>query len=108
MVSPVRQLNSRENSIISNQTTLNGRVRTGRLTHALTAGLEFLGEDCSAPGFTGVGTVNPVSIYTPEPFAPVTGFAPAPSGATTDGHTNTVALSGFDGEWVLSQAASAR
>jgi catecholate siderophore receptor len=96
MVTLVRQLNRRENSIINNQTTLSGRLQTGRLAHALTAGLELIGEDYSAPGFTGAGTVDPVSIYTPVPFAPVTGFAPAPSGATTDGHTNTVAISAFD------------
>jgi outer membrane receptor for monomeric catechols len=96
MVTLVRQLNRRENSIINNQTTLSGRLQTGRLAHALTAGLELIGEDYSAPGLTGAGTVDPVSIYAPVPFAPVTGFAPAPSGATTDGHTNTIAISAFD------------
>ncbi len=96
MVTLVRQLNRRENSIINNQTTLTGRLQTGRLAHAVTAGLELIGEDYSAPGLAGAGTVDPVSIYTPAPFAPVNGFAPAPSGATTDGHTNTIAVSGFD------------
>jgi len=96
MVTLARQLNRRENRIIDNQTTLTGRIQTGRLAHALTAGLELIGEDYSAPGFTGAGTVDPVSIYAPAPFAPVSGFAPAPSGATTDGSTNTLAISGFD------------
>jgi catecholate siderophore receptor len=96
MVTLARQLNRRENSIINNQTTLTGRLQTGRLAHAVTAGLELIGEDFSAPGLTGAGTVDPVSIYAPAPFAPVTGFAPAPSGATTDGQTNTIAVSGFD------------
>jgi catecholate siderophore receptor len=96
MVTLARQLNRRENTIINNQTTLTGRLQTGRLAHAVTAGLELIGEDFSAPGLTGAGTVDPVSIHTPAPFAPVTGFAPAPSGATTDGQTNTIAVSGFD------------
>ncbi len=96
MVTLARQLNRRENRIIDNQTTLTGRVHTGRLAHALTAGLELIGEDYSAPGFTGAGTVDPVSIYAPAPFATVSGFAPTPSGATTDGNTNTLAISGFD------------
>jgi hypothetical protein len=43
MVSPGRQLNSRVNRIISNQTTLSGRVQMGRLP-ALTAGPEVVGE----------------------------------------------------------------
>jgi catecholate siderophore receptor len=96
MVTLARQLNRRENSIINNQTTLTGRLQTGRLAHAVIAGLEVIGEDYSAPGLTGAGTVDPVSIYTPALFAPVNGFAPALSGATTDGHTNTLAVSGFD------------
>jgi catecholate siderophore receptor len=96
MVTLARQLNRRENSIINNQTTLTGRLQTGRLAHTVTAGLELIGEDYSAPGLTGAGTVDPVSIYTPAPFAPVNGFAPAPSSATTDGRTNTMAVSGFD------------
>jgi catecholate siderophore receptor len=96
MVTLARQLNRRENSIINNQTTLSGRLQTGRLGHALTAGLELIGEDYSAPGLTGAGSVDPVSIYTPAPFAPVSEFAPVPSGATADGRTNTIAVSAFD------------
>jgi catecholate siderophore receptor len=96
MVTLARQLNRRENSIINNQTTLSGRLQTGRLAHALTAGLELIGEDYSAPGLTGAGSVDPVSIYTPAPFAPVSEFAPVPSGATADGRTNTIAVSAFD------------
>lgn len=96
MVTLTRQLNRRENSIISNQTFLTGRARTGRLAHALTVGLELIGEDYAAPGMTGVGTVDPVSIFTPAPFAPVSGFAPVLSGLTTEGRTNTLAISAFD------------
>ena len=95
-VTLVRQLNRRANSILSNQTFLTGRPQTGPLAHALTIGLELIGEDYAAPGLTGVGTVDPVSIFTPAPFAPVSGFAPVLSGVTTEGQTNTLALSAFD------------
>jgi catecholate siderophore receptor len=95
-VTVARQVNVRENRIVANQTTLTGRFTTGRLSHALTTGLEVIDEDYAAPGMTGGGTRDAVDIYKPDPFAPVTGFAPAPSGATTDGGTRTLALSGFD------------
>ena len=91
-----RQVNFRENAIFSNQTTLTGRVITGALSHSLTAGLELVGEDYSAPGMGGGGTRAPESIYDPNPFATITGYAPAPTGATTDATTRTIAVSGFD------------
>jgi catecholate siderophore receptor len=91
-----RQANYRENAIVSNQTTLTGRVTTGRLSHALTAGLELIDEDYSAPGRAGAGTRAPESVYGPDPFAPIVDFAPAPSGATTDATTRTLAVSAFD------------
>ena len=91
-----RQVNFRENAIFANQTTLTGRVITGALSHSLTAGVELVGEDYSAPGMGGGGTRAPESIYDPNPFATITGYAPAPTGATTDATTRTIAVSGFD------------
>jgi catecholate siderophore receptor len=91
-----RQINVRDNSILSNQTSLVGRLTTGRAAHAITAGIEVTSEDYSAPGRTGAGTRDPQRIYDPKPFAPVTGFAPVPSGATTDGTTRTFSASAFD------------
>jgi catecholate siderophore receptor len=96
MVTYARQVNFRDNSILSNQTALTGRFVTGRLAHAVTAGVELISEDYSAPGMTGAGTRAPESIYAPNPFAPVFDYAIVPSGATTDGTTNTIALSAFD------------
>jgi catecholate siderophore receptor len=43
-----------------------------------------------------VGTRNPVDIYTPNPYDPVSGFAPARTAAFNRGRTNTIALSFFD------------
>ena len=91
-----RQANLRENRIAANQATLTGRVASGPVTHALTAGVELIAEDYAAPGLGGAGTRGAASIYAPDPFAPVTGFAPAPNGATTDGATRTLGLSAFD------------
>jgi catecholate siderophore receptor len=91
-----RQANYRENTILANQTTLTGRLTTGALSHAFTAGLELISEDYSAPGRTGAGTRANASVYDPNPFAPIVNFAPAPNGATTDATTRTVAASAFD------------
>lgn len=91
-----RQANYRRNEILDNQTTLTGRVTTGPLTHAVTAGLEFIREEYSAPGRIGAGTRDNASVYAPNPFAPITAFAPVDSGATTDARTNTIAASLFD------------
>lgn len=91
-----RQANRRENRIVAHQTTLTGRVGTGRVAHALTAGVEVLDETFAAPGLGGAGTREAASIYAPDPFAPVAGFAPAPNGATADGTTRTLGLSAFD------------
>lgn len=91
-----RQVNRRDNRILSNQTTLTGRLSTGRLAHALTAGVEFIDESYAAPGYVGGGTRAPESIHAPNPFTPIADFAPVPSGATTDGTTRTLAVSAFD------------
>jgi len=91
-----RQVNRRENRIFSNQSALTGRLATGTVSHALTAGVELIDEEYSAPGMTGGGTRPPESIYSPNPFAPIADFAPRPSGATTDATTRTLAVSLFD------------
>lgn len=91
-----RQVNRRDNRILSNQTSLTGRVSTGPVAHALTAGVELVDEDYSAPGRIGGGTRAAESVYAPNPFTPILDFAPGPSGATTDATTRTVAVSAFD------------
>ena len=91
-----RQANFRENSILSNQSTLTGRLATGSVSHALSATIEFIGEDYSAPGMGGAGVREPESIYDPNPFAPIAGYDLAPNGATTDAKTQTFAVSAFD------------
>jgi catecholate siderophore receptor len=96
MVTVARQGNVRENSITSNQTALTGRLMTGGVEHNITSGLEFARESQFAPALGGVGTRAPVSIYSPNPNDPVAGYAVAPTGAFTDGQTDTAAIYAFD------------
>jgi catecholate siderophore receptor len=96
LVTLSRQGNDRENKIFSNQTSLTDRFATGRWRHAVNAGLEYIFEQQFAPAIGGVGTRNPVNIYAPNPNDAVTGYAVAPTGASSKGWTNTVAFYGFD------------
>jgi catecholate siderophore receptor len=95
-VTLARQGNERENSILANQTSAATRFVTGRVQHAATMGLDFAAEEQFAPALIGIGTREPASIYDPNPFAPVTGFAPERGLAYTRGRTNTVGLYAFD------------
>jgi catecholate siderophore receptor len=106
-VTILRQGNERENDILSNQTTAVGRLSTGRMSHALSAGVEFMSESQVAPGMQGLGTRAPVSIYAPNPSDIITDYAPTRSPALTDGQTDSQAAYLFDtvnlgGRWQLS------
>jgi catecholate siderophore receptor len=96
LVAIARQGNIRENTITSNQTVLAGRLPTGRVEHNITSGFEVIREHQFAPALGNVGTRAPVNIYEPNPDDPVTGFAPARTGAYTAGATTTAAVYGFD------------
>jgi catecholate siderophore receptor len=102
-VTLARQGNERENSIVSTQTTGVSRFSTGGVNHASTFGLEINSEQQDAPVLGGLGTRPPVDIYSPNPFEPLTAFAPTRTGATTTGRTNTIGLYAFDtvdlGKW---------
>ena len=91
-----RQGNERENTILSNQSSLSTRFVTGRLRHAANAGIEFASEEQYAPALVGLGTRGPVSIYDPNPFEPVLAYDPVRGLAYTRGKTNTVGLYAFD------------
>jgi catecholate siderophore receptor len=96
LVTVARQGNERENTIVSNQTSLIDRFSTGSLQHATSLGVEYAYESQFAPALTGLGTRAPIDIYVPNPEDPVIGFAPAHTGAFTDGSTNTIAVYAFD------------
>ena len=91
LVTLSRQANTRENEIFSNQTNLGARLTTGELRHEISAGLEIATESQYAPSLTGVGTRAPVDINNPDVFSPVVGMDIVPTGASTDGSTDTVA-----------------
>lgn len=92
-----RQGSERENKILSNQTSLNAQFETGRFKHAASAGLELTTEQQLTPTLTGLGTrAAAVDIYDPNPLDPITGYAPARSGAFSRGRTVTEALYAFD------------
>ena len=77
LVTVARQGNERENTVVSNQTSMTGRFATGGLRHAANVGVEITSEEQFAPTLTGLGTRAPVDIFHPNPLDPVTGFAPA-------------------------------
>jgi catecholate siderophore receptor len=96
LVTVARQGNERENSVFSNQTSLTARFGTGGLRHASNLGIEFASEEQFAPALGGLGTRAPIDIFDPNPGDPITGFAPARTGATSTGRSDTVAVYAFD------------
>jgi catecholate siderophore receptor len=96
LVTRARQINERINRNFTNQTNLNFEFRTGSLSHSMSTGVEYAKEKQISPGRTGQGTAPPADIYNPNPHDPITGFAPARTGAFTEGETTTVAAYGFD------------
>ncbi len=96
LVTIARQGSVRNNKIVSNQTSVIGRFSTGAVRHSSSFGLEFTHESQFAPTLAGLGTREPVNVYSPDPGDPVTGFAPVRSGAYTDGNTNTASVYFFD------------
>jgi catecholate siderophore receptor len=96
LVTIARQGNERENTIVSNQTSLNGRFSTGTLRHAASAGVEIAREEQFAPTLTGLGTRAPVNIFSPNPGDGVADYAPTRGVASTTGRSTTVAAYAFD------------
>jgi catecholate siderophore receptor len=96
LVTIARQGNERENSVVSNQTSLTARFATGTLRHAANAGIEYAREEQFAPTLAGLGTRAPVDIFNPDPDDPVAGFAPVHTGASSTGQSSTVGLYAFD------------
>ena len=96
LVTRARQINERINRNFTNQTNMNFGFQTGGLEHAMSAGVEYADETQISPGRTGAGTAPPTDIYHPNPHDPVTDYAPARTGAFTEGETETFAAYGFD------------
>lgn len=96
LVTRARQINERINRNFTNQTNLNFEFQTGSLQHSMSTGVEYADETQISPGRTGAGTAPPADIYHPNPHDPITGYAPARTGAFTRGETETFAVYGFD------------
>ncbi|MGE3956060.1 MAG: TonB-dependent receptor [Vicinamibacterales bacterium] len=86
-----RQGNERQNTIVSNQTSIVGRFATGSLRHGISGGVEVLREEQFAPGKQGLGTRAAVDIFAPNPRDPLSGYGPGRSLAETSGATGSVA-----------------
>jgi catecholate siderophore receptor len=96
LVTLSRQVNTRENEIFSNQTNVAAQLTTGRVRHELAGGLEITSESQYSPGLTGAGTRAPIDVNNPDVFSPVLDMNIVPTGASTDGSTDTVAFYLFD------------
>ncbi len=96
LVTLSRQANDRRNEIFSNQTSLTSRLTTGQLRHDLSVGMEISSESQFAPTMTGAGTRAPIDLNRPDVFSPVMDMNVVPSGALSDGETDTVAFYAFD------------
>ena len=85
-----RQGNERENTVTSNQTTLDRRgSRPAACATPSNVGLEVTSEEQFAPTLTGLGTRAPVDIFNPNPHDPVIGYAPRARGAFSRRATRT-------------------
>lgn len=91
-----RQLRWQDNTLLTNQTSLNASFATGRLQHALSAGLEFIRETQTTKGRTGAGTMAPGDLYAPDAGDQVTGQHITYTGVNSEGSTRTLALYAFD------------
>ena len=96
LVTRSRQINERINRNFTNQTNLNFGFSAGSVTHTMSSGVEYANEQQINPARTGAGTAPAADLYNPNPRDPVTGFAPALTGAFTDGETTTIAAYAFD------------
>lgn len=113
-ISRTRQVTYQENKLLTNQTSMNFRFRTAVIEHDVASGLEFIQEQQYSPTWAGFGTRAAVTnlagttisaainlpnanLYNPDPyFAYLTAYAPAPTGAYSDGQTTTYAAYAFD------------
>src|SRR5262249_14364535 len=92
-----RQASYRENQILTNQTNITTKFKTGSIEHELATGIEFIYEKQYTPTYASV-TVAPTNLYNPD--RNVNAAMPAPNGVFNDGNTVTSAAYAFD-TWKL-------
>ena len=89
-VSLSRQGVDRENTLIANQTNLKSTVNLAGFESDIVAGVELLKEEQIARTLSVVGTQAAANLYRPNPNAVFNALNP--TGAYTDGSTETIAL----------------
>lgn len=89
-----RQGNRRNTDILSHQTNLVARFRTGGIRHDFSGGAEFTREKAYSPAFANL-SLAPIPVAQPDPGAIPEG-APVRSGAYSQTEITTAALYAFD------------
>lgn len=90
-----RQASYRDNQILTNQTNLTARLKTGAIEHSLSGGVEFIYESQFTPTYAVVGAAQaPANLYNPNPADAAAMLAP--NGVFADGDTTTAAVYLFD------------
>lgn len=84
----------REDRLLTNQTNLQLSVRTGRIQHGISGGVEFIYEEQYIPRVLPVGTQAQGNLYHPDRNASAAPMAR--DGSSTDGNTLTLATYLFD------------
>jgi len=93
------------NTILADQLSFSGKVKTGSVTHSLNIGAEVNHEQQQSwsyygvnarifPGTATTGTMPAANLYHPDPN--VTGYQRVRNGAMADGSTTTVSAFAFD------------
>ena len=92
------QMKDQSNEILTNQTNLTAKFKTGGIKHSLVAGIELTQEKQSTIGYraTSLGTLPPVSLYNPDPNVYRVGYNPTRNNADTQGQTDTASAYLFD------------
>ncbi|NQE47954.1 catecholate siderophore receptor Fiu [Herbaspirillum rubrisubalbicans] len=83
------------NEILTNQTNVTAKLKTGSLQHTLVGGVEFTQEKQHATSFTATGTLPAANLYNPNPNFGNGSYSIRATGYN-DGKTDTVSAYLFD------------
>ncbi|WP_371868238.1 catecholate siderophore receptor Fiu [Pseudoduganella rivuli] len=95
-IARTRQSVLQENKILANITNVVSEFAAAGLQHTVSAGLEFMSEEQTGLGRTGLGTTTGANLYAPNPNDVLAAYNPVLSGQATIGKTTTAAVYAFD------------
>ena len=101
----------RENTVLSNQTSISAKFDTGFLKHSLVGGFEYTNEEQKTYTLTGLGTYSGYLLLNQKPTGAPTGYNPTRDpDALSHGETETLGAYVFDTieitpKWLLSGGA---